>query len=89
MILASQVNGIDAKMETRFGTVEISYEALAKMLALPDNCTIVSIFDRGDQNTFSIKIINENIKQLSEGVPITEILVGQGGWLGLGVGVNS
>ena len=79
MILTNEVPGRNRDRIRKHGKIKVSYDAIAKMLDLPKDCSIVAVYDNID-NYISLKVINENIKEIAEGSPVTELLPGQGGW---------
>jgi len=79
MILTNEVPGLSRERTRKHGMIKVSYDAIAKMLDLPKDCSIVAVYDNID-NYVSLKVINDHIKDTAEGSPVTELLPGQGGW---------
>ena len=82
MITTNHVQGLDRERERKFAYVEVTYDALAKMLDLPLGSSIVSVADR-DDNSLRCKIVRRTGKDIMEGAPIPEMAPGQGDWEGL------
>lgn len=80
MLTTSEIPGTAVIRHRKYGLIEISYDALAKLMDLPKEASIVSIDDIDTNNSIRIKIIHSGIKDTAEGSPLPEISVGQAGW---------
>lgn len=67
--------------ESRFAITSISYDLLAAFLHLPKNCRIVDIEKDFERNGVKIKVEGPDIKPITEGTEISNIVPGQGDWI--------
>lgn len=80
MIITSNINVVPRKVQSRFGLIRISTNALASMLRLPQSFEIVSIVDDPRYNGVTIKFTSPDIKETAEGGELPTIQPGQMGW---------
>ena len=83
MITTNDIGGVNRKRHDKWGMIEITYEALAKLLGLPDNYTIVSVSDparRHTINSIHIKMMCNDTKSIGEGEEMASMLPGNGSW---------
>lgn len=81
MLTTSEIPGTSVdRRHKKYGLIDMSYDALAKLMDLPREASIVSIKDIDTNNSIRIKIVHTGIKDIQEGSPLPEISVGQVGW---------
>lgn len=82
MLTKSEIPGLDVKRDNRFALIDLSYEALAKLLDLPKEATIVHVIDMDStgSNYIRLKVVHTAVKETQDGGTIPTITVGQLGW---------
>jgi hypothetical protein len=81
IVTADKGPGKDIKREDKYQVIRLSYNALAKLLELPEGASIVGTSDEFITNTLCIKIVGFNNKIAQEGLEITELLPTPNGWV--------
>ena len=81
MITSKEITGVDRDRELKWCYIDLTYEAIAKMLSLPKGCTIVSTQDTRN-NRLELKCIHTGLKSTKEGGEIPVLMPGQGNWIG-------
>lgn len=79
MIIQNGITGANVDRYRNFSVINISYDALAKILELPDNLSIVGTSDNFENNSISIKVIGSR-KIHKEAVELDEIMLTPTGW---------
>jgi hypothetical protein len=80
VITSAAVPGKVINRGNNYAIINLTYEAIAKLLELPEGSRIVGIQDMFATNSVAFKVIGLSIHQKVEGAEIPEIIPGQGGW---------
>ena len=81
IVTSDKVPGKDVSRVDKYRVIRLSYNALAKLLELPEGSSIVGTSDEFITNSIGIKIVGFDNKVLQEGIEITELIPSQQGWV--------